>query len=115
MTTLMSFAFRSSSQSFASGEDTGLKMAYDEYGSLVYSLCRRSVDDATAADITQEVFIAAWRNRHRFDPERGGLAPWLTGICRNKIIDHFRATAEKIDASTGSRRTDQQPRPSSRT
>jgi RNA polymerase sigma factor (sigma-70 family) len=83
------------SQSFASGEDTGLKAAYVEYGSLVYSLCRRSVDDATATDITQEVFIAAWRNRHRFDPERGGLAPWLTGICRNKIIDHFRATGRE--------------------
>jgi len=82
-------------QSFASGEETGLQLAYDEYGSLMYSICRRSVGDSTAADITQEVFIAAWRNRHRFDPERGGLAPWLTGICRNKIIDHFRATGRE--------------------
>lgn len=77
--------------SFSVGDDRALKDAYDQYGSLVYSICRRSVDDAAACDITQEVFIAAWRNRARFDPSRGGLGPWLAGITRNKVIDHFRA------------------------
>ena len=51
------------SRSFATGEDTGLNLAYDEYGSLVYSLRRRSVDDATAADITQEVFVSIGSRR----------------------------------------------------
>lgn len=76
---------------FAAGDESVLKEVYDTYGSLVFSLCRRSVDESAAADITQEVFIAAWRNRTRYDATRGGLAPWLTGITRNKIIDHFRA------------------------
>jgi RNA polymerase sigma factor (sigma-70 family) len=77
--------------SFAAGDERVLREVYDTYGSLVFSICRRSVDEAPAADVTQEVFIAAWRNRERYDPTRGGLAPWLTGITRNKIIDHFRA------------------------
>jgi len=77
--------------SFAAGDNRVLKDAYDKHGSLVYSLCRRAVDEAAASDITQEVFIAAWRNRTKYDPTKGGLAPWLTGIARNKIIDHFRA------------------------
>lgn len=76
---------------FASGDETVLHEAYTEFGSLVYSLCRRTVDEASASDITQEVFIAAWRHRERYDPTKGGLAPWLTGITRNKIIDHFRS------------------------
>ncbi len=80
---------------FANGDEVALQEAYEQHGSLVYSLCRRSVDDAAAADITQETFIAAWRNRHRYDPTRGGLAPWLTGIARNKIIDHFRASGRE--------------------
>lgn len=80
---------------FASGDETVLQEVYDTYGSLVYSLCRRSVDHASSSDITQEVFIAAWRNRERYDPTRGGLAPWLTGITRNKIIDHFRSTGRE--------------------
>ncbi len=76
---------------FGTGDEQLLRRAYDEHGSFVYSICRRSVDDATAADITQEVFIAAWKNRERFDPSRGGLRSWLSGITRNKIIDHFRS------------------------
>ena len=76
---------------FAAGDERVLREVYDTYGSLVFSICRRSVDEAPAADVTQEVFIAAWRNRERYDPTRGGLAPWLTGITRNKIIDHFRS------------------------
>lgn len=82
-------------KAFASGDNDALKGAYDRYGSLVYSLCRRSVDDASASDITQEVFVAAWRNRHRYDADRGSLAPWLTGITRNKIIDHFRSVGRE--------------------
>lgn len=81
--------------SFAAGDNRVLKEAYDEYSSLVFSLCRRAVDNDAAADITQEVFIAAWRNRQRYDPTKGGLAPWLAGITRNKIIDHFRAVGRE--------------------
>ncbi len=81
--------------SFAAGDELALKQAYDAYGSFVYSICRRSVDDAAAADITQEVFIAAWRNRHRYDANRGGLGPWLSGITRNKVIDHFRSVSRE--------------------
>lgn len=80
---------------FASGDDRALKDAYERYGSLVYSICRRSADDAAASDITQEVFIAAWRNRARYDPSRGGLGPWLSGITRNKVIDHFRSVSRE--------------------
>ncbi len=80
---------------FSAGDDQVLHQVYEQYSSLVYSLCRRSVDDAPASDITQEVFIAAWRNRQRYDPSRGGLAPWLAGITRNKIIDHFRSSTRE--------------------
>ena len=80
---------------FAAGHNNALRDAYDRYSPLVYSICRRSVGEAQASDITQEVFIAAWRNRSRFDISRGGLAPWLTGITRNKIIDHFRSVGRE--------------------
>lgn len=86
---------RSFETSFARGDDAALRAAYDQHGTLIYSICRRSVDTAAAADITQEVFIAAWRNRERFDPNRGSLGAWLTGITRNKVTDHFRARARE--------------------
>lgn len=80
---------------FGDGGDYLLREAYDEFGSLVYSICRRSVDEAAAADITQEVFITAWKKRDRYDVRRGGLGPWLSGITRNKVIDHFRAVGRE--------------------
>lgn len=80
---------------FCSGDENALREVYDEYGSLVYSICLRSVDRAAASDITQEVFIAAWKKRDRFDPNRGALSAWLSGITRNKVIDHFRSTGRE--------------------
>ncbi len=80
---------------FRAGDEAALREAYDAHGSLVFSICRRSVDSTAAADVTQEVFIAAWKNRERFDSTRGSLASWLSGITRNKIIDHYRSTGRE--------------------
>lgn len=80
---------------FASADKSVLQSVYEVHSSFVYSLCRRSVDDAAAADITQEVFIAAWRNRRRYDPSRGGLRAWLATITRNKLIDHYRSNGRE--------------------
>ena len=63
---------------------------YREHGSLVYSLCRRTLGPERAADTTQEVFFAAWKSRERYKPDSGSLAGWLVGIARFKIIDLYR-------------------------
>lgn len=75
---------------FADGDDDVLRVAYDEHATLVYNLCRRSVGDAHAADVSQEVWVAAWRSRRRYQAERGSLAGWLVGIARFKSLDHLR-------------------------
>ena len=49
-----------------------------------------------AADITQEVFLAAWKARDRFDPSRGPLAAWLVGITKNKIVDAYRKDGRQV-------------------
>jgi RNA polymerase sigma-70 factor (ECF subfamily) len=75
---------------FASGV-VGLREAYDAHGALVYSICRRSLDAEAAKDVTQDVFVSAWRGRTQFDPQRGSLAGWLVGITKRRIIDHHRS------------------------
>jgi RNA polymerase sigma factor (sigma-70 family) len=58
------------------------------YGSLVYGFARqRGLQDADAADLTQEVFLALARamGRWHYDPRRGSFRGWLYGITRNKI------------------------------
>src|SRR5947208_2425676 len=58
------------------------------YGGLVYGFARRrGLQDADAADLTQEVFLAVARaaGRWRFDRGRGSFRGWLHGITRHKI------------------------------
>ncbi|MDW3218066.1 MAG: sigma-70 family RNA polymerase sigma factor [Acidimicrobiales bacterium] len=82
---------------FARGGDDALRRAYDAHGSLVYTLCSRALGPERANDATQEVFLSAWRARDRFDPSKGNLAAWLTGIAKNRIIDAIRAEKRHAD------------------
>lgn len=70
---------------------------YAEHGRLVYSLCRRSLDRDAANDVTQEVFLSAWRGRDQFDPDKGPLGAWLVGITKRRIIDHLRHERRHAD------------------
>jgi RNA polymerase sigma-70 factor (ECF subfamily) len=76
---------------FAAGGDDALRAAYDAYGPLVFTFCRRALGPDRAGDATQEVFLAAWRSRARFDPAQGTLRGWLVGIARYKVLAALRA------------------------
>ncbi len=76
------------------GDDSVLRDMFDEYGALVLSICRKLVGPE-AEDLVQQVFLAAWNGRDRFDPSKGSLAAWLSGIARFKAIDHLRATSRR--------------------
>lgn len=80
---------------FRSGSEHGLAGAYNAHGSLIHTLCARAHPQA-AADITQEVFLSAWKARDGFDPSRGPLAAWLVGIAKNKIVDAYRKEGRQV-------------------
>jgi RNA polymerase sigma factor (sigma-70 family) len=82
---------------FAAGHDHALKQAYDTLGGIVFGLCRRALPAHQAEEVTQDVFVSAWRKRHQFDPSRGSLAAWLVGITKRRIIDHVRAERRHSD------------------
>lgn len=75
---------------FASDGPDVLRAAYEAHGTVIFSFCRRSLGDDQAADVTQEVFVTAWRIRDRFDPARGTLRSWLFGIARFKVLGALR-------------------------
>lgn len=86
---------------FHRGDETALADVYDQHSSLIYSYCRRQLGAEAARDLTQEVFVAAWRARHRFDPEKGSIRAWLMGITKNKIIDLFRKRGRRPQIADG--------------
>ena len=51
---------------------------------------------ATAADLVQDAFVAAWKNLGRFDVTRD-FGAWLRGIVRNKWRDHLRRHRREVD------------------
>jgi RNA polymerase sigma-70 factor, ECF subfamily len=66
-------------------------LMYDRHVRAVYGLALRMLRDRTAAeDVAQEAFVALWRNRHSYAPERGTAAAWLLTITRNRAIDVIR-------------------------
>ena len=59
-------------------------------GALHRYVARRLGTDA-AEDVVAEVFLTAFRQRHRYQPSRPDARPWLYGIATNLIGRHRRA------------------------
>lgn len=72
-------------------------IAYRDY--LIRFALQRISDYGTAEDLVQDTFLSGWNARHRF---RGDCTEktWLTGILRNKIIDHYRRTGRRPSVLT---------------
>lgn len=77
---------------FASDDPEVLRAAFDACGGAIYGYGRRLLpSNEDAGDLVQQVFVAAWRQRHRYDPARASLLTWLLGMARNKVVDRLRA------------------------
>jgi RNA polymerase sigma-70 factor, ECF subfamily len=54
---------------------------------LAVQICLRH---AVAEEVVQEAFLSLWRNRSRYDCQRGTVRAWLLWTVRNRAIDVLR-------------------------
>ena len=86
------------------------------YAPVVYAFARRrQLQDADAADLTQEVLrnVAKAAGRLNYDPARGTFRGWLFTVTRNKLLDFHRRRRHgpATGGSSAQELLDQQPAP----
>ena len=73
------------------GDETGFAALYDATSAKVYGLAVRVTrSPEIAAEVVQEVYLMAWQQSARFDPERGTVVAWLCTLAHRRAVDRVR-------------------------
>jgi RNA polymerase sigma-70 factor, ECF subfamily len=82
---------------FARGDEACLQEVFRRLAPLIYTIAYRALDSSSdGEEITQEVFVSAWRARDNYQAEKGSLSGWLIGITRHRIADRQRARGRDL-------------------
>lgn len=77
-------------KNYLAGDEKALEELIARYLRPVYIFVYRNVGSGEAAeDVTQEVFLKAWKNLKKFDIEKS-FKPWIFRIAKNASIDYLR-------------------------
>lgn len=75
---------------YLQGDKQSLELLINQYLKPIYSFVYRYVgNEQEAEDITQEVFVKAWRNLKKFDRNKS-FKTWLFSIAKNSCIDFLK-------------------------
>jgi len=76
----------------AKGDQQAFAEVYDATSRTVFGIVLRVLRDrAQAEEVTQEVYVDAWRQAKRFDSTRGSASSWLNTIAHRKAVDRVRS------------------------
>lgn len=80
-----------------SGDAEAFARLYDAYVERIYRyVYLRVADDATAEDLTSQVFLRAWEHLDRYRSDGVPFLAWLYTIARNAVIDHYRTNRRPL-------------------
>jgi RNA polymerase sigma-70 factor, ECF subfamily len=78
-------------QRAAGGDRAAFAAIYERHRTVVYRFARlMSGSDATAEDVTQEVFVTLIHTMVSYEPQRAGLLTYLYGVARNVTRNRLR-------------------------
>ncbi len=88
------------------GDEEGLKLLQNRYGSLVRYVVRGVLRDARdAEECVSDVYLQVWARIGQYDPSKGKLSTWLTTVARNTALNRLRGVKpgeESLDEGHGS-------------
>lgn len=88
-------------QRIAQREQLALTDLYQRYGSVIYSLALRVLQNTDLAEeITQDTILEVWHHPQKWDSTKGRLLSWLLTVTRYKSIDRLRKEKRQIDANS---------------
>jgi RNA polymerase sigma factor (sigma-70 family) len=68
---------------------------FDRHADEIHRYAARRLGGQAAADVASEVFLAAFRNRGRYQACQPDARPWLYGITAKVISQHLRAEGRR--------------------
>jgi RNA polymerase sigma-70 factor (ECF subfamily) len=71
---------------------------FDRYAPLLHRYAARRLGVDAAEDVVSETFLAAFRERERYDLDRADARPWLYGIASNVIGKRHRGEQARYRA-----------------
>lgn len=81
----------------AAGEQAAFAYFYDATSRSVFGIVLRVLRDrAQAEEVTQEVYVEAWRAAGSFDPLLGSPSAWLNTIAHRRAVDRVRSAERSV-------------------
>ena len=73
-----------------SGNKEIFKELIEKYSSSIFNFVAHMTRKIEATDITQDIFIKAWKNLYKYNHEKSSFKTWLFTIAKNTAIDFLK-------------------------
>jgi len=81
----------------ARGDEQAFAELYDRTRRRTYTMILSVLHAPDhAAEVMQELYVAAWRDAGRFDTARGSVTAWLIMMARRRAIDRTRSVQREV-------------------
>lgn len=77
----------------AGDDEAAFAELYDQTAARLYGAALRVMrNPAEAEDVTQEAYLAIWRDCARFSRDRGSAVSWMMSVVHHKAVDRIRSS-----------------------
>jgi RNA polymerase sigma-70 factor, ECF subfamily len=84
-------------ETYPEAKEIDWQAVYDQsLPGIFHYFCYKVGTPAVAEELTSITFEKAWKSRANFRKDIGQIRPWLFGIARNVVADHFRKKVREI-------------------